>query len=1003
MKTLKRVLVWLLVLGQMSWAIPAEAAPPQPKASPAPERAMAAAPQGSTPRVVPNRRLPSVQPVPLAPAFSAWPSDEEIFRARIFAEPLVPIGSTTPDENTTLARALTAYLGAGGGERTEDLVAFLEGRKTSPWRASLQLNLGLVHRRTGYFLRALRAWEEAWGIAKSATTPHGRAVADRAVGELAQLHARLGNQERLEQLFGEIDGRDIGGAAGELIAGAKRGLWLMQNQPERSFRCGPLAIDRILASTNAGYRGDGRLHTYPSTSKGTALLEMRNLANELGLGFQASLREDPGAAVLVPALVHWKAGHFAALVKEQGGRYLIQDPTFGEEIWVSRRAFDEETSGYMLVREGALPDGWRSVPDTEAESVRGKGATNESLVQDQKCGDHQSGGNPTCCPMGLATYSFHTMLVNLHISDTPLGYSPPRGPAVSFSLTYNQREAFQPQVFSYGNVGPKWNHGWQSYIEDDPVTPSQPVNLYLRGGGQETFTGYNATTQAYARHEEDRSQVVRVSTSPVRYERRLIDGSVEEYGQPDGASTFPRRVFLTHSIDPQGNALTFTYDASLRLVGVTDAIGQVTTLSYELPGDPLKLTKVTDPFGRFATLEYENGRLTRITDVIGMQSSFGYGAADFIQSMTTPYGTTTFSAFDEGRRRWLEAKDPLGGRERLEYVNSAGDALIGAESAAAIPYALPNDQYPTGFDPAPPYGAANLWYRNTFFWSKLAMARAPGDYSKAKLIHWLHTPGLTQTAGVIENEKEPMESMRTFYQYPDMGWQITGSYAKPSAVGRVIEDGSSQIYRYEYNARGRTTKAIDPLGRETVYEYDTNDIDLLRIKQKNPGSLGGYDLLASYTYNAQHRKLTSTDAAGQTTTYTYNAQGQGLTVTTPPRAGITEERTTTYSYDTNGYLQSVTGPVTGAIRTQTYDGYGRIRTVTDSDNYTVTYDYDALDRPTRTTFPDSTYEETVLGDGRRHSTTRCGVPWPYGMRRVRRRSTSTGARGARPAGRAATG
>ena len=53
-----------------------------------------------------------------------------------------------------------------------------------------------------------------------------------------------------------------------------------------------------------------------------------------------------------------------------------------------------------------------------------------------------------------------------------------------------------------------------------------------------------------------------------------------------------------------------------------DAIGQVTTLSYEHPTDPLKITKVTDPFGRFATLEYDASlRLVKITDVIGLTSA----------------------------------------------------------------------------------------------------------------------------------------------------------------------------------------------------------------------------------------------------------------------------------------------------------------------------------------------------------------------------------------------
>jgi RHS repeat-associated protein len=92
---------------------------------------------------------------------------------------------------------------------------------------------------------------------------------------------------------------------------------------------------------------------------------------------------------------------------------------------------------------------------------------------------------------------------------------------------------------------------------------------------------------------------------------------------------------------------------------------------------------------------------------------------------------------------------------------------------------------------------------------------------------------------------------------------------------------------------------------------------------------------------------------------TYNSPGQLLTATTPPRAGITENRTTTYTYDTNGYLQSITGPVTGDVTSFSYDGYGRIRTVTNADNYTLTYDYDALDRRTKITYPDGTYEETA--------------------------------------------
>ena len=49
----------------------------------------------------------------------------------------------------------------------------------------------------------------------------------------------------------------------------------------------------------------------------------------------------------------------------------------------------------------------------------------------------------------------------------------------------------------------------------------------------------------------------------------------------------------------------------------------------------------------------------------------------------------------------------------------------------------------------------------------------------------------------------------------------------------------------------------------------------------------------------------------------------------------------------------MSGPVPGANTTFTYDDYGRRRTVTDAAGLTLTYDYDALDRVTQVTYPDS--------------------------------------------------
>ncbi len=158
------------------------------------------------------------------------------------------------------------------------------------------------------------------------------------------------------------------------------------------------------------------------------------------------------------------------------------------------------------------------------------------------------------------------------------------------------------------------------------------------------------------------------------------------------------------------------------------------------------------------------------------------------------------------------------------------------------------------------------------------------------------------------------------------------------------------------NPIGNVIRSTDPVGRTTVHTYAPDGIDLLEVRQVNGQAL---DLIASYTYDDKHQRLTATDASGQTTTFTYNAQRQVETVTTPARAGISEPRTTTLAYDSNGYLQSVTGPEPATAVSFTYDGYGRMRTMTDAASHTLTYDYDALDRVTKVTYPDGTYEETA--------------------------------------------
>lgn len=571
---------------------------------------------------------------------------------------------------------------------------------------------------------------------------------------------------------------------------------------------------------------------------------------------------------------------------------------------------------------------------------------------DTTCNAPKVGGNAEGCAScaggqtagsnahGMARYSVHSKLVSLNIQDTPLRYSPPYGPSIDFTVTYNQKESQQPATFAYSNLGPKWTFGWLSYVSDDPNSQLPLTGLYRSGGGAEIFA-YDAPSQAFV--PDAKSHALLVKTGAASYERRMSDGSKEVFALSDGATSYPRRIFMTQIVDPAGNSVAIGYDATFRVTTITDALSQISTISYELPADPLKVTKVTDPFGRFATFEYTNGQLTKITDEIGIQSQFTYSAGtDSIDTLTTPYGTTTFVGGQNGTNRWIEMTDPLGGKERVEYRDQA-------PGISATDPVAPNATGITN---------ASLDVANTFYWDKKAMLVAPGDYTQAKITHWLFNADGT-VSDIVSSEKQPLENRiwHTYAGQPD--YQHAGPSANPSQTARVLGDGSTQLSQFEYNSIGKTTKTTDPIGRVMSYVYDTTNIDLLEIRQTRGTN---NELQRKFTYNALHEPLSDTDAAGQVTTFTYNAQGQVLT-----RKNAKNE-TTTYAYGGTvpaGLLASVTSPpfnTVSAVTTFTYDGFRRVRTVTDSDNYTVTTDYDNLDRKIKVTYPDTTFEQFQYTD-----------------------------------------
>jgi RHS repeat-associated protein len=688
-------------------------------------------------------------------SLSKDPTDEEISRARVFLEPLVPMSSApVTGENQALAAALLSFAPKKNTDDVSDLTQFIAAFPHSRWRPSLELNLGKLRFNSGYLSDALALWQSAWEGAKTEKGKAQKSVADRAVAELLVLNARLGRLEELQKYFGQIGKRSFIGSDEELVKCAHEGQWLMEAHPERAFKCGPYALDSI---KNIGKPTPARtkiLEQAQSTRKGTNLAQVKQWADKVGLKYQFAKRQK-GAAVIVPAVIHWRLSHFAAIVGKNQDRYILHDTTFGAPgiVGLSQKAMDAESDGYFLVPAGNLPAGWRSISEKEAATVWGKGNAGGRNDNQMAPGAPNTCIGDLCCANGMARASAWTMNATLNIKDNPISYAPPIGKAIDCGLNFNQDEANQPSVFTFTNFGVNWSFGWLSYLTYDSFT--QVYTVRLPGGGSELYgplIGYGPDLL---------SQAIFVPGTGT-YQRQLPDGTVQIYNQPDSSG----RYFMTEVIDPQNNSTLIQYDSYIRITTITDAINQVTTLSY-VSDDPNSsgfhnVARITDPFGRYCSFSYDatNTYLLSITDVIGLQSQFIYDTStSLITTMTTPYGTTSFYQYVPGNNGY---------------------------PARGLRFAFPDGTY----------SVLENWISEpklSYFWDREATMLYPQDpvnqnYTHCEVTKFVYEPGPGLEGPSPQLVTHPLESQSPItYLYPgSSGPDYVGTINKPSLISRTL-------------------------------------------------------------------------------------------------------------------------------------------------------------------------------------------------------------------------
>ncbi|MCG8649118.1 MAG: hypothetical protein MI861_04760, partial [Pirellulales bacterium] len=200
-----------------------------------------------------------------------------------------------------------------------------------------------------------------------------------------------------------------------------------------------------------------------------------------------------------------------------------------------------------------------------------------------------------------------------------------------------------------------------------------------------------------------------------------------------------------------------------------------------------------------------------------------------------------------------------------------------------------------------------------------------------------------------------------------------------------VQTSERAVYQWQYHASGNgagmLAKEIDPLGKETDYQYDTKD---RLIKIIGPADTGGgtrpeyvltYDSdarlktvtnptgdVVEYFYDSRHRLISTLYDDGSTEKIVYGTTGKsaGLVVKTIDRVGVV----TTYAYDDADRLTSV---VSAAAKMN-----GSTEVATPAIASTTTYAYiDGTRIPRQTVRNGQKSESTIDYRGRRVSSKTC--------------------------------
>ncbi len=515
-----------------------------------------------------------------------------------------------------------------------------------------------------------------------------------------------------------------------------------------------------------------------------------------------------------------------------------------------------------------------------------------------------------------------------------------------------------------GNVA---SYSWTSLPEQDRAyiaSVTDPVSRF-------TTYGYESYSRVCLWYRDEKGTCGRWAT----YYR--VKTATDPYGR---VATYTYASGRIASVtNAAGFSTQYGYDGAGRLSSVTDAPGFPTTITWS--GSPARVSQVTASDGTATSYSYTGNPVTStvVTDARGQRTTYAISTAGNVTSATDPLGNATQYAYDS-LHNVTQVTDARGVVTTFSY-NSRNKVtqVVGASGTLNLTTSLSWDGVDNLLSATNPRGIRTDYTYDTKN-NLTSVRRAVGTANEA-LAQFTYT-----TWGGVTSAVDPRGNTTTFAYTPRRQIQTVTppvggvtTYGYDTLDNQVsMTDGNGHTWTTAYNASRLPTTITDPLGNRVSYAYDANGNKTSATDPKNQTATFAYDSRdrlttitdplsgttsyqydavgnltrvtnarnspMTFAYDAANRLTQVTDALGQATTYGYDAVGNRTSMR--DRKGVTG----TYSYDQVNRLTQVSAG--GVTISYTYDANGNRLTLTDPTG-TTTYTYDALDRLTRTAYPDS--------------------------------------------------